>query len=286
MKRHWIKLIGKMIWLYLTESKTDMLVNKSYNGISDGYDKVWTNHMRDKSVEMIEKLDIKKDTKILDLTCGTGFVTSKLYNKSKSKVVGVDKSEGMLKIAKKNYGKNCDFVKSDVIKFLKTQPKDSYDIITCAWGLGYTKPYKLIKESIRILKKGGKLAIIDNTLFTIKEAIWSSILSIAEKPDSLEHMFNVNFLPLLKSLEIRMKIAGFLIEDSWKGEKTYYVKNGKEAVEKLVATGAFAGLEFCYSENGQDELQKKFIRNIENKYKTNKEIPITHRYIAAIGTKK
>ena len=83
-----------------------------------------------------------------------------------------------------------------------------------------------------------------------------------------------------------MKISKYKIKHSWKDSKTYWVKNGKEAIDRLISTGAFAGLQFCYREKDQDELEKIFIRNIENKYKTKKGIPIKHRYIGCIGCKK
>jgi SAM-dependent methyltransferase len=172
------------------------------------------------------------------------------------------------------------------VEYLKNQSSNQFDIVTNGWGLGYSKPYQIIKESYKVLKPGGKFAIIDNTLFSIKEPIWTVLVTAAEDPTMFQTMFNIRFLPTLGALKRRMKIVGFHIDTAWKGSKTYYVKNGKQALQRLHNTGAFAGLEKCVYSDRKDEFNNRFIDNIEQMYQTKKGIPITHRYIAAITTKK
>jgi len=85
-----------MLYLLLFESnQTDCLVEKSYDHISSGYDKAWTNHMRYCSEELIDRLAPKRGDSAIDLTCGTGFVTNLIAVRTAEKVIGVDNSEGI-----------------------------------------------------------------------------------------------------------------------------------------------------------------------------------------------
>ncbi|MBS3749604.1 MAG: class I SAM-dependent methyltransferase, partial [Candidatus Thermoplasmatota archaeon] len=246
----------------------------------------WTTHMRDKSIELINNLQLDNVENALDLSCGTGCITNMLSTHTKEKAVGIDQSNGMLSVAKNKYKDTCKFYQTDVVEYLKKQPSNQFDIITNGWGLGYSKPYQIIKNAYRVLKPKGQFAAIDNTLLSIKEAIWTVIVTAAEDPTIFQSMFNIRFLPTLGALKRRMILSGFHIAKSWNGSKTYYVKDGKEAQKRLHNTGAFAGLENCVYPHRKKEFDKRFIANLERMYLNKKGIPITHRYIAAIGTKK
>ena len=50
---------------------------------------------------LINRLPIKEGDHLLDIACGTGILEDQLYSLSKRKVIGVDLSEEMIKIAKK-----------------------------------------------------------------------------------------------------------------------------------------------------------------------------------------
>ena len=287
IQHHWFHLGLRALRFSLFENiPTSQLVTESYNEISTGYDTIWTTHMRDKSIELIQKINFNKVDTALDLSCGTGFITSLLSKNTTQKPIGIDQSKGMLEVAKKNHKDCCIFINADVINYLKKQSNNQFDVVTNGWGLGYSKPYQIIKGSYNILKPGGTFAVIDNTLFSIKEAIWSVIVTAAEDPQMFQTMFNIRFLPTLGALKRRMIFAGFHINETWNGSKTYFVDNGKQALNRLHKTGAFAGLEHCVYPDRKKEFNSRFIDNIERLYQSDKGIPITHRYIAAIGTKK
>jgi ubiquinone/menaquinone biosynthesis C-methylase UbiE len=286
IRHHWILLFFRALrYSFFEEIPTSDLITESYNEISTGYDATWTNHMRDKSIELIRKINLNQIESALDLSCGTGYITHLLSEHTEHKPIGVDQSKGMLTVAKQNYGESCEFIHSDVIEFLKKQPANQFDLVTDGWALGYSKPNRIIRESFNILKPGGRFAAIDNSLFSIKEAIWTVVVTASENPHMFHSMFNIRFLPNLGALKRRMLLAGFHIDDSWKGTKTYWVKNGEQALKRLHNTGAFAGLERCVKPEYKEEFNNRFMENIERLYRSEKGIPITHRYIAAIGTK-
>jgi ubiquinone/menaquinone biosynthesis C-methylase UbiE len=285
-RRYWIKSLIQFLKIYYNKSgRTNEIIGKTYNQIAKDYDATWTIHMQNLSMKMVKQISPKRGDIALDLACGTGFVTDKLSKFTKTKVVGVDISKGMINVAKKNYGEKCDFIQSDIMNFLYNQPSNSYDIITCAWGLGYTRPLKFIKEISRVLKTGGRVGIIDLSIFSNFEIYLLSLLAIMEKPDSIFHPINAHYLSSDKTLNLRMKLSSIHILDSWKSYKVISFENSEDAVEQLVRTGTLAIFESILKEEYKCWFKNRLKQIIQKKYSRRRCIPLKHHYIASIGFK-
>jgi len=107
------------------------------------------------------KRNIKEGAIVADLCCGSGVSIDFLREKSR-KVYGIDASREMIEICKKRFAKckNIELIACDV----KNTPlkESSCDYILIRMGLHHIKDKKaVIDESYRILKKGGRLLIID-----------------------------------------------------------------------------------------------------------------------------
>jgi ubiquinone/menaquinone biosynthesis C-methylase UbiE len=264
--------------------RTSNVVRHSYDNLAAGYDSAWTDHMRDISLAVVNELHIPSGAKCIDLTCGTGFVTAQLASGSGTRATGVDISEGMLAVARHHHA-DCDFVQSDALAFLRQRQSSSVDVITCAWGLGYTEPLSVIHQAARILRPGGCLAIIDNSLFSLGEVLWASTLAFAENPRALRHVMKVRFLPSKAVLAGIMRLSGLRVAWQNAGQRTFHVASGQDGIARMQSTGAAAGFEFATDEATHDEIFGRFAQIMEQKYRTPLGIPITHRYIAAIGYK-
>jgi ubiquinone/menaquinone biosynthesis C-methylase UbiE len=271
--------------LFIKPSDSDHFVKKSYDRISTGYDQAWTSHMRDLTESLINRLNPKEGDTSLDLACGTGFAANLISEKTQNRVVGIDRSEGMLIQARKNYGNNCEFVQSDVLEYLKKLLPDSVDIITCCWGLGYTKPFAVLRQIKRILKPGGKVGIIDNTLFSLREILYCSFLAFAEQPDKLTNLMRFKFLPGSGSLGVLLRLINMNFLHLSNGIRTFKVQSGQEAIDKLRATGAAAGFEYASNLEDEEQIFLRFAEIIEQKYMKNNEITISHRYLEGIAQK-
>jgi ubiquinone/menaquinone biosynthesis C-methylase UbiE len=264
--------------------RTSDIVCRSYDRLAAGYDSAWTDHMRDLSLAMLDELHISAGARCMDLTCGTGFVTAQLASASGARATGVDASDGMLAVARQRHP-DCDFVHSDALAFLRRCEISSADVITCAWGLGYTRPLAVIRRAAKVLRPGGRLAIIDNSLFSLAEVLWASTLAFAEKPRALRHVMKVGFLPSKAALTAMMRLCGLRVAWQSAGRRTYHAAGGQDAIARLQSTGAAAGFEFATDEAGRDEIFARFAQIMEQKYRTPLGVPITHRYLAAIGCK-
>ncbi len=262
------------------------LVTDSYDRIGGGYDEVWTNHMRGLTQELIELLEPWEGAKALDLTCGTGYATGLLAERTSAKVVGVDRSEGMLAAARENYGDECEFVRADALEYLRGCEDASFDIVTNCWALGYLRPWAVVKEISRVLRPGGKVAIIDNTMYTLFGAVYCTMLTFMEQPDKLVRWVRPRFLPRSHYLAVMMRLAGLRVLRHYGGNKSYETESGAAAVAKLRATGAAAGFENMAGGEDQEELFERLAEIMERKLKRDGKVRITHRYLAATGHKK
>jgi ubiquinone/menaquinone biosynthesis C-methylase UbiE len=280
------KLLLRLLKLVFSkQNQTKSLVQKSYDGISSEYDETWTGHMRDFTAHMIDKLELKSGHTAVDLTCGTGYATGLIAAKTGIVVYGIDSSGGMLSQAQQNCQENCRFVQSDILEYLKSIPDESFDVVTCCWGLGYSKPLKVLREVRRVLKKGGKIGIIDNTLFSLREVMYCSTLAFMEQPEKLENLMKFRFLMGKRHLWLWLKLAGLRPVETWGGSKAYTVETGRDAIERLHRTGAAAGFEFAANEAESEQIFNRFSEILEQKYKVNGHIAIIHRYAGGIAVK-
>ncbi|MEZ5003950.1 MAG: class I SAM-dependent methyltransferase [Chitinophagales bacterium] len=111
-----------------------------------------------------QEIDSNNKT-ILDVATGTGSLAIALSRDAKE-VVGIDLSEEMLAVAnKKKVGNNLSFFAMDASKM--TIQDNTFDIVTISLGL-HDMPLDIrtlvLKEVRRVLKKGGKLYILEYDL--------------------------------------------------------------------------------------------------------------------------
>ena len=116
---------------------------------------------------------ISQNDVVLDLGCGYGRVAIRLLKTSK-KVIGIDISKDNIQLAKKRVGtsENCEFYTMDAIdlKFVD----GFFDMVICVQnGISAFKvnPLRLIKESIRVTRKGGTVLFS-----TYSEKFWDNRL--------------------------------------------------------------------------------------------------------------
>ena len=114
--------------------------------------------------------------------------------------------------------------------YLRSCQPESFDIITCCWGLGYSHPLTVLQYIKKALAKGGKVAIIDNTLFSLREIMYCALLTFAECPDKLTNLMKFRFLTGPTHLGLWFRLAGLKPIHTSSGQKTYHVSSGAEAI--------------------------------------------------------
>ena len=110
--------------------------------------------------ELIEKLSLEKNMKILDLGCGTGYLSAVLADcvGPEGSVVAIDPNEGRLEIAKKRYSRpNLMFLEANDA----TLPKDQYDLVFSNYVLQWIEnKVAVLNKVYQNLKPGGRFAFI------------------------------------------------------------------------------------------------------------------------------
>ena len=145
-------------------------VRDMFSGIARRYDLL--NHILSANIDkrwrrlVSEKLrSVLDDEKaiVLDVACGTGDLSLELQSKAKARVVGTDFCRPMLSIAKtktSDQGFSIPYVEGDALGL--SFADESFDAVTIAFGLRNLANFQDgLTELHRILKKGGRLAILE-----------------------------------------------------------------------------------------------------------------------------
>ena len=120
---------------------------------------------------IVEYLDLKKGSKILDLACGIGRHSIYL-DKIGFKVVGTDKSPNNIKKAKASHNQSLSFLQMEMIDDTNHKYDVIFNLFTSFGYVNHDYNLKTIKNIERQLKDDGTV-IVDfmNTLFVKKNLV-------------------------------------------------------------------------------------------------------------------
>lgn len=117
-------------------------------------------HDSNKIESVLESLEIKRSDSILDIGTGTGVLIPFLIDRLdwSGSITAMDISSRMLEIAKsKNGNDQVKFIKLD---FMEAEPEGVFDVVLCYSCFPHLGDRIIaVKKMLKVLKKGGKLAI-------------------------------------------------------------------------------------------------------------------------------
>ncbi len=98
----------------------------------------------------------------LDVCCGTGDLAVEIHRRWRAAVVGIDFAGKMLDLARKK-APRLRFLQGDALRLPFSDA--FFDAVTVAFGIrNVTDPARGISEMARVLRPGGRLAILEFTL--------------------------------------------------------------------------------------------------------------------------
>lgn len=155
---------------YDPNSEKGKQVEMMFDNIAHSYDKL--NHRLSLNIDKrwrkkaINQLKPHRPETILDIATGTGdFAIMSAKMLAPKQLIGVDISEGMLKIGKEKVKKEkldhiISFKKEDCLNL--SFPDHTFDAVTAAFGIrNFADLEQGIHEMYRVLKKGGHLSIVE-----------------------------------------------------------------------------------------------------------------------------
>ena len=166
-------------------------------------------HYKDKEIhrrldELIVKFNISKGSKVLDLGCGTGIISGRLYRLigKKGGVFCCDFSLPMLKVSKKKKEGDLIFICADV-KHLSFKCGFFDNIVCFSCFPHFGDKQKVLKDMGQMLKRGGSLVI--SHLLSSRE--------IAEVHRQVKGAVSNDKMPSKKWMIMNLKRFGFKISE-------------------------------------------------------------------------
>lgn len=127
--------------------------------LSINTDRRWRRLVRNKLEDVLQN----ENALVLDVACGTGDLSLELKENAKARVIGTDFCRPMLAIAKdksEKAGAPVPFLEADGMNLAFAG--ESFDAVTIAFGLrNFSNWEDGLKEMHRVLKKSGRLAILE-----------------------------------------------------------------------------------------------------------------------------
>lgn len=123
---------------------------------------------RNKALKLAGEMLTHTPEKILDIATGTGDVAFALHKRyPNARIVGIDLSEGMLKIARKKLSSKDPYTKR-LMSFRQADSlkmdfeDDEFDMITVAYGVrNFENLHQGYSEMLRVLKPDGVICVIE-----------------------------------------------------------------------------------------------------------------------------
>jgi demethylmenaquinone methyltransferase/2-methoxy-6-polyprenyl-1,4-benzoquinol methylase len=117
---------------------------------------------------LVSRLDVGRDSRVLDVATGTGLVARALQSRYGCTVVGVDQSAGMLAEARRRSDGGIEFAeaRADALPFGDAE----FDALTFTYLFRYVDdPAATVRELARVVRPGGTLAGLE---FGVPRGIW------------------------------------------------------------------------------------------------------------------
>ena len=228
-----------------SKSTNFLQIKNIFESISNEYDfmndlMTFRNHLKWKK-EIAEIAIALSPKRILDIATGTGDIAINLSKINGSKIEGIDISDNMLKIARKKIKElKIDNINLKICEVENLVFDDNhFDIITIGYGVrNFTNLNKGLCESYRVLKKNGKIIILETSipenpvikfLYMLITTIYIPIIAFIFSRKTKAYLYLLDstkkFPPKHKFLEILSEIGFKKVETRKKiyGASTIYI---------------------------------------------------------------
>ncbi len=263
-------------------SKEDYM--REYDKVSATYN-LWLNAMGGYTDRIIKPDLLEGSKKILDLACGTGYISSKLYEKNKNlHITAVDISSDMLSSIDKEIKERIRMVNADGIDFLKNAD-EIYDGIYCGWALPYFDHDELIKLMYNRMNDQGIVSVISNCKGTLSgiENIFLNVMKDNQSKINRPMEIAFNLPKNKKEFSMWFEKHGFIALELGEDEVEFSFDSPLDLHEWITKTGAIAGTKKIFKD--YDVVLEDVLKEIEKKKYREGKYVINHKFVYGIFKK-
>jgi trans-aconitate 2-methyltransferase len=177
-------------------------------------------------LEVLDRLELKGDERVVDAGCGSGRVTAKLLERlPNGSVLCVDASESMIEQARETLGDRAEYLVADLAELEIDRPVDVvFSTATFHWVTDHDRLFSRLRAAIR---PGGRLhAQCGGKGNVAKHA--QAIVSVATRPEFAPHFNDMTVMWNFASpdeTEERLRRAGFDDVRCWLEDKPVQPEN-------------------------------------------------------------
>ena len=206
-------------------------IRKRYTGmVTNHYDLPISHFFNQYKVNAFNESSLKQGDKVVVFCCGTGLDFPHIQKKigETGKIVGLDFSADMLKIAQKRINRkgwrNIDLFEEDVTSISDSINKN-FDVGVCTLGLSIIPEYiKAYENLLGIVKSGGEIIIGDAQFASGWKSIFNPIIILMGRRYGASEEGHKNSLVLYRRMEkdlANVKKRSFFLD-------TYFYSIGKK----------------------------------------------------------
>ncbi len=216
-----------------------------YNEVSHQFNEITRDFYARANLEMMNHLNLKPSTNVLDLACGTGYIALEIAKKvPQGKVVGVDLSTLMLSRARVDAEDqkitNAVFLEQDIRAYLPTVKPGEFKVGVSCFALSYLGCSFLLDSFRQVLGENGQVGITTSSMNSLTE--WMPLFfDFLQEHGTQASAFEINEIPDLpvnaEDMKIRMENAGFKNPKVIAQKIPLVFRDGEEAASFLISAG-------------------------------------------------
>jgi ubiquinone/menaquinone biosynthesis C-methylase UbiE len=184
------------------------------------------------------KKNIKKNAKIIDIGCGTGYGSALLGEECE--VVAIDNSNEAIKYANKHYSKKANFLTA---RATKLPFEDSNFDIACSFEVieHIRDTHKYLNEVLRVLKPGGKfiLSTPNKLVYAAGDKLKSPYHVKEYEAEELFQLLNKYFKTVDIKSQTKNKCAKVALDNFMVSQKTRerFIKKDILGIRRIIPKG-------------------------------------------------
>lgn len=203
--------------------------------------------------DLFTLLDPKPGERILDLGCGTGELTE-LIHQSGAEVIGMDKSQDMIRAARSKYP-HLEFVVSDATTFQFDSLFDAiFSNATLHWILDYRN---CIHNMFKNLKVNGKLILEFGGKGNIQNIIRPLRAELSKRGFSTQANLQIWYFPSPADYATELEAAGFRVKSAQHFNRPTKLQGDVKDWLNMFAQAFFVGIPDSEAEAIKNEVQIK-----------------------------